>query len=63
MIYHSGPLTQEFIEEVENVLPRCTCLLPCHFSEVGGAIVQVHPVDAFGQEGQHALRKKAMNEL
>lgn len=58
MIYHSGPLTQEFIEEVKNVLPRCTRLLPSHFSKVGSAVVQVHPVNAFGQEGQHALRKR-----
>lgn len=57
MMHHSGPLTQEFIEEVENVLPRCTCFLPGHFSEMGSTVVQVHAVDAFGQEGQHALRR------
>lgn len=50
-----GPLTQEFIEEVEDVLPCRTCLLSRHLSKVGSAIVQVHPVDALGQEGQHAL--------
>ncbi len=58
MIHHSGSLTQEFIEEVENVLPRRACLLPSHLSKVGSAVVQVHPVDAFRQEGQHALRKR-----
>lgn len=55
MIHHSGIRTQELIEEVENVLPRRARLLPGHLSEVGSAVVQVHPVDAFGQEGQHAL--------
>lgn len=55
MIHHSGILTQELIEEVENVLPSRARLLPSHLSKVGGTVVQVHPVDAFGQEGQHAL--------
>lgn len=44
-------LTQEFVEEVKDVLPRQASLFPCHLSEVGGAVVQVHPVDALGQQG------------
>lgn len=57
-----GPLTQEFIQKVENILPGCTCLLPSHLSKVGGTIVQVHPINAFGQEAQHPLKRpQSMN--
>lgn len=58
MIHHSQLLTQEFIEQVEDVLPGRARLLPGHLSEVSSALVQVHAVDAFGQQGQHALRKR-----
>lgn len=54
-IFCDPSLTQEFIEEVEDVLPRCTSFLPGHLSEVGRAIIQVHPVNAFGEQGQHTL--------
>lgn len=57
-VHCSDVLTQEFIEEVENVLPRGARLLPGHLSKVGCTVVHVHPVNAFGQEGQHALKKK-----
>lgn len=51
-------LTQQLVEEVEDVLPRRAGLLSRHLAKVGGAVVQVHPVDALGQQGQHALRSE-----
>lgn len=48
-------LTQQFIEEVQNVLPRRSGLLAGLLCKVGSTVVQVHPVDAPGQQGQHAL--------
>lgn len=51
-------LTQQLVEEVEDVLPRRASLLSRHLAKVGGAVVQVHPVDALGQQGQHALRSE-----
>lgn len=55
-------LTEEFVEEVEDVLPRRASLLSRHLPEVGGAVVQVHPVDALGQQGQHALRSEGKSQ-
>lgn len=47
--FMTSSLTQQFIEEVQNVLPRRSGLLAGLLCEVGGTVVQVHPVDAPGQ--------------
>lgn len=59
---HDSSLTQEFVEEVEDVLPRRASLLARQLAKVGGTVVQVHPVDALGQQGQHALRSGGESE-
>lgn len=49
-------LTQELIEQVDNLLPGLGGFLASKFGEVGSGVVHVEPVDTLQHDGDHSLK-------
>lgn len=49
-------LTQQLIEQVEDVFPGGAGLWPRTLPEVGRAVVHIETVDAVGHQSEHSLR-------
>lgn len=49
-------LTQQLIEQVDNLLPGLGGFLASKFREVGSGVVHVQPVDTLQHDGDHSLK-------
>lgn len=49
-------LTQELIEQVDNLLPGLGGFLASKFREVGSSVVHVQPVDTLQHDSDHSLK-------
>lgn len=49
-------LTQELIEQVDNLLPGLGGFLASKFGEVGSGVVHIEPVDTLQHDGDHSLK-------
>lgn len=48
-------LTQQLVQQVQNVFPGCSGLEPGALPKVGRTVVHVQTVDTVGHQSQHAL--------
>ena len=55
-------LTQQLVQQVQDVLPGRARLGPRALPEVGRAVVHVEAVDAVGHQRQHALMNRGRQE-